>query len=162
MRPRISIRGCVRRSVCLSVGRSSGRSVGLSVTLSLKLRKTAEFTENHGSLRERTTNQGSGSINESCTQSITHSNHSYTSQGASLAYVGLVHYIAPSFCPFLGAYLPKISGEKYLRSSTSQLPRHNERIERWRARLSGNFGSNNQPLLFFRCVLLCLLHKVPK
>ena len=64
--------------------------VGLSVTLSLKLRKTAEFTENHGSLRERTTNQGSGSINESCTQSITHSNHSYTSQGASLAYVGLV------------------------------------------------------------------------
>ena len=69
-------------SVCQSVGRS--------VTLSLKLRKTAEFTKNHGSLLERTTNQGSGSINESCTQSITHSNHSYTSQGASLAYVGLV------------------------------------------------------------------------
>ena len=67
-----------------------GWSVGRSVTLSLKLRKMAEFTENYGSLRERTTNQGSGSINESRTQSITHSNHSYTSQGASLAYVGLV------------------------------------------------------------------------
>ena len=67
-----------------------GRLVGWSVTLSLKLRKTAEFTKNHCSLRERTTNQGSGLINESRTQSITHSNHSYTSQGASLAYVGLV------------------------------------------------------------------------
>ena len=62
-----------------------GWSVGWSAMLSLNLWKRAEFTENRCSLRERTTNQGSGSINESRTQSITHSNHSYTSQGASLA-----------------------------------------------------------------------------
>ena len=85
MRLRISIRGSVRWSVGLLVGRS--------VTLSLKLRKTAEFIKNHGSRRERTTNQGSGSINESGTQSITHSNHSYMSQGASSAYVGLVRCV---------------------------------------------------------------------
>ena len=79
------------KRVCPSVGRAVGRSV----TLSLKLQKTAKFTENHGSLHERTTNKGSVSINESCTQSITHSNHSCTSQGASLAYLGLVqiHFI---------------------------------------------------------------------
>ena len=39
---------------------SVGWSVCLSVTLSLKQRKTAEFTENRCSLRERTTKQGSG------------------------------------------------------------------------------------------------------
>ena len=118
MRPRISIRGCVHPSVrpsricklilvwrldvpthlykrlCPLVGRSVCRSVCLSVTLSLKLWKTAKFTENRCSLRERTTNQGSWSINESRTQSITHSNHSYMSQGASLAYVGLVSKIS--------------------------------------------------------------------
>ena len=70
-----------------------GLSVGLSVTLSLKLRKTAEFTVNRCSLRERTTNQGSGSIYESRTQ-VNHSLKSfiYTSQGTSLAYVGLVFF----------------------------------------------------------------------
>ena len=37
-----------------------------------------------------TINQGSDLINESRTQPITHSNHPYMSQGASLVYVGLV------------------------------------------------------------------------
>ena len=69
------------------------QSVCLSITLSLKLRKTAQFREKRCSLRGRTSNQGSGSIHESRTQSITLSNHSYTSQGASLAHVGLVYIL---------------------------------------------------------------------
>ena len=69
------------QTVCLLVGH---------VTLSLKPRKTAEFAENRCPLRERATNQGSGSSSH-LLSSVNHSlNHSYASQGASLAYVGLV------------------------------------------------------------------------